>query len=692
MTDFLQMRGNSIYILIREYMKKNISNKKFIIILLFQGLLQKHNITLLNHPYDKFYYENYVLDELEYYIKEIKYNKNIIKDISANILPKFIENDNKRIRKLLRKLLIIKERNEQKEMMHNFHKWLNNIYISNFCDNNKKSRNIETKIKKEDKKDNFLHKSENILKINGYTDKIINNKNRMNKALNLKLTNKKYINKTSSFLSKANKNKKTQTNSLISNRSFSPNNKNIKSQSSSIQINKNKKRKMNSNNNNKSCSISKKNNQIILSETTSRNLKAKTPNKHNDMIKNFMNNLIINKKNKEEKIKLLNNKQEEKINSIYTFSPKIIKNKNNEKYLKNMIDKLIINNVKENCKNNISNEDYINKSNNYENQLDVVMEEGRKNINFINRLDEYEKRRINNLEKIKTDILIDEYLNNDMNKYNSINDKYNINDDHLLSVSNSYFINKKNLINKLIKNIDEEKGITFEPKLNKEYNDKIKNNFNNLKEVLLNKRKEKIYDYLSSKDKECTFQPRINFSDNTSIINNRTNIGDRLLAYQDKYNQKLIELKNKRPKYSFKPKLSKNSYNILKKKRIINNLKEQINVNISAKSNKNNFEEEKYSLKINEEKNKLENKEANFTPIFEYSMKENNNNNNNNNNLSEFNFDKSSECSDIEFKNILNRNFISSLVHRRNNSNNKKVQNIYKNKNLMDFDYYDNLI
>ena len=107
MSNLLQRRGNSIYILIREYMKENISNNQFIYYLLFQGLLQKHNITLLNHPYDKFYYESHVLNELEYYLKEIKYNKNILKEISGSILPKFIEDDNKRLINLLR--MIIKD-------------------------------------------------------------------------------------------------------------------------------------------------------------------------------------------------------------------------------------------------------------------------------------------------------------------------------------------------------------------------------------------------------------------------------------------------------------------------------------------------------------------------------------------------------------------------------------------------------
>ena len=688
MSNLFQKRGNAIYLLIREYMKKNISINNLIIVLLIQGLLQKHNITLLNHPYDKFYYENYVLEELEYYIKEVKYNNNIARDISRSILPKFVEDDDKRLKKLFRKILIIKKRNQQKQLIYNFYKWFRNINISD--DNNKKSRNIGNK---ENKISKNLEKSNSLVVINNYNAKSNNTKNTINKSPNLKLSNnKKSISKTCSFLTKNNKNKTnktSKTNSLISNKT-SPKIINNSKLSSLVHFDANRnqnniqKRKIKLDKNNKSCSISKQN-PISFSETTTKNKKIKTPNKHKDMVQNFMNNLIINKKNKEEKMKKLNDKHEEKINSIYTFTPKLIQNNKNEKYLKNMVDKLVINNnIRECSKNNISNDD---NKNNSENRLNIVIEENRKNkdINFISRLSEYEKRRINNLEKIKNDILIEEYLNSDMSKFNYFNDKYNISDDHLLNVSNSYYHNKKKLIDKLIKDIDEEKGITFEPKLNKEYNNKIKSNFTNLKEVLMNKKNEKKYDYLSYKDKECTFQPRINYLDEMNLSNNRSNVGERLLAYQDKYNQKLIELKNKSPRYSFKPKISKNTYIILKKKRFINSLKGGIKANFSATNNNRKFEEEKYSLKIKEKKKLLENKGGNFTPIFDYSKKENFNNIN----LNEFNHDEHSDYSDLENKINFYRNIKNSL---RDNNNENKASNNIKNNNLMNFDYYDNLI
>ena len=711
MSNLLQRRGNSIYILFREYMKKNISINELIIYLLFQGLLQKHNITLLNHPYDKLYYENYVIDELEYYLKEVKYNKNLTKEISASILPNFIEEDNKRLKKILRKLLIIKKRQEQKLKMHNFYRWMININKKISKKNNNKliSKEKTIKLKKEEKKElndkENISKSIRLLNIEKYNDKKIASKNRINKALNLKLTK----HKNRSLLKPDKTNKKSKTISLISS-TTSPNIIN-NSQISTNHINKSQsnknrnkiKSKIKNEYINKSCSssIPKKSQKMTLSQETTRKEKFKTPKENQKMIKHFMNNLIVNEKVKEEKMKNLNIKNEEKIDSIYTFTPKLLENKNNEKYLKNMIDKLYFENFKDNRNNNTMNNDDIcdNDFDSNENNLNIVLEENRNNkdTNFISRLDEYEKRRINNLEKIKNDIIEDHCINNNTNKYNSFNDKYNITDDHLLKVSNSYFVKKQNLINKLIKDIDKEKGITFEPKLNNDYNNKIKNKFNNLKEALSIKKNEKIFNYLTNRDKECTFQPRINDINinSSNLINNRSDVGERLLAYQDKYNQNLIKIKNKYPKYSFKPKISKNTYNILnKRRRIIKNMKEKIAFNnISARDNKQKFEEEKYSFKIKEKKYKLENKE-NFTPIFEFNKKEKEQDDIID--FNDFNFDKNSENSELEEKiNLSNRYIKSCMINNKykyNNNNSNKIKTNNNNKNLMTFDYYENLL
>ena len=135
-----------------------------------------------------------------------------------------------------------------------------------------------------------------------------------------------------------------------------------------------------------------KNKKRVLSDLMPQQKENKTPNKRKNqsMITDFMNNLIINEKNKEEKMKKLSIKHEEKINSVYTFSPQLCQNKNNEKYLKNMVNKLYEDNIKDNNKINMS-DSY----DNNESKLDIVIEENRdnKDINFFSRLDEYEKRR-----------------------------------------------------------------------------------------------------------------------------------------------------------------------------------------------------------------------------------------------------------------------------------------------------------
>ena len=314
-------------------------------------------------------------------------------------------------------------------MMINFNRWFMNI--KNFIDDIKKKRNKEKKAKNElDKKENNC-KNNNLIQNNKDNYK---NKHSMNNALNLKLLNKNNKNRTSSYSYKNNKCQKSKNNSAFTNKT-SPDVKFNDSQISSMHINQYKnvnykneiKRKINDKNINKSCSLTREKKIIIL---TSKNKTSKTPNKNQNMVKEFMNNLIINQKNKEEKIRNLSVEHEKKINSIYTFTPKIIGNKKNEKYLKNMINKFLINNPNENIKsNNIYNNSILGSSNiNNSNQLDVVMEENRQNkdINFISRLNEYEKIKINNLERIKNDILISEYISKNTNNHNNNNEKFTI--------------------------------------------------------------------------------------------------------------------------------------------------------------------------------------------------------------------------------------------------------------------------
>ena len=616
--------------------------------------MKEHNITLLNHPYDKIYNENYVLDELEYYIKEIKYNKYLIKDLSKGILPKYIDNDNKRLKKIFRRILIIKKRFEQKRLLIYINKWLFNI------NNSFKDRNESNSTKNNNKK------------------KIENTRNNKNNELNLKLNIKKNFHNSYSISYNNNERKKNKNNSIISNKTpsksfnFSKFSSNHINKTTIDKKNKNMKGKIrNKNTIHKSYSMPK-NKAIVLSKLIPKQKKNKTPNKNKNqsLIIDFMNNLIVNEKNKSEKMKKLNIKNEEKIKSIYTFSPQLCKNKKNEKYLQNMVKKLYEDNNKK--------YENINMNDNYENKLDIVMEENRdnQNINFLSRLNEYEKRRLNNLEKIKNNILVNEYKNKNMNRFDNNNERYNIDDDHLLNSSYSYFYNKKNRIEQILKNINEEKGITFSPKLNNDYNNKIKNNFKNLKEDIINKRNEKIYDYLTDRYKECTFHPRINNVYNIDIMNNGISVGERLLSYQDKYNENLIKLKSNYPRYSFKPKISSNTKEILNKKKL-NNLKE---FNIIIKSKRPKFEEKKDSLKINQNNKRLENYKINYTPSFEF-MKQDKSNHIE---FDDFKLDKMIEYND----NSTNSN------NDINNNENERGKNFDKNrnKNLMSFEYYDKLI
>ena len=179
-------------------MKKNLSIYLIIIYLLFQNLLKEYNITLLNHIYDKIYDEKYVLDELEYYIKEIKYNENLLKDISKGILPKYIDNDNKRLKKILRKILVIKKRYIQKKLLIYVNKWLFNI-------------------------NNSLKDGKELICVNEKNKKIIDNtRNNKPKVINSKFNIKQNFHNSYSISYKNNEKNKNKKNSMIVSNKTSP--------------------------------------------------------------------------------------------------------------------------------------------------------------------------------------------------------------------------------------------------------------------------------------------------------------------------------------------------------------------------------------------------------------------------------------------------------------------------------------
>ena len=430
-----------------------------------------------------------------------------------------------------------------------------------------------------------------------------------------------------------------------------------------------------------------------------RNNRAKNKSKSNNKKKNnkfneFLNNLRKDEKNRKEKIKLLNEQKEEKINSIYTFSPSLIENKNNEKYFNNLIDKLFLNNILTNINNKISNNNNNKEDiNNKGQQLDIVLEENRKNSNydFISRLNEYEKKRIENLEKIKNDMYY-----NENNFENNI--KFNIEESNLLNSTNNFFIKKRRNIEKLIKEIDNEHGVTFIPKVNKEYNERIKRNKNLLNNnEYLNKMNRGIFEYLSNKDKECTFQPKINNDYNN---NNNLEVCERLYNYQYKYKENLNLIKNKYSNFTFKPKISENTNIILNKKNFIKNLKEYIRIdecdNNLLSNNKENddFNEKEGKLKENnknkEKYEELDNREKYKNKFGSYNSDKNINNNirENDNNINE-NCIYNNINSDNNNNNYFNSNdFKVFLINKEIN----KEADTRNNKKLMDFEYYNNIL
>ena len=691
---------------------------------------------------------------MEYYIKEVRFNNHLKNEISNSLLFQYIKNDDIYLEKLLRRLLIIKKRNQQKSLLVFFHKWFINSY--DIFKNNEKPKKIN-EIKSQ--RNNCLIKknkndSKNLIvnNIKVYKDKISKNKKLLNSILNKGSNNNKIgKKKANSYIIKNNSHIFYFPKNKIKNKI--DNNNNSKNEKTSIIFNKstpnfyhsniifyskkNKKispikRNISNDNKKKSCLtykekiINKKNNLLKDKniEPSRNNIAVKknksTNNKkiNNKLISDFFKNLYNNEKSREEKMFKLNKRKEDNINSIYTFTPKLIPNKNNQKYLNNLIDKLFVNNIIDNINNKIINNNQTNNNinkfndlNNKADQLDIVLEENRKNnynLNFISRLNEYEKRKKINLEKIKNDVYLNEKKKNlDENYYNN-NEKYNIEDYHLLNSTYSYFSNKKRNIEKIKKDIFDEQGITFKPKLNNKFNEKIINNYNYLNnEAYLNKKNEKIFDYLSYKDKECTFQPKINYIDLSHNNSNDMNVSQRLFGYQNKYREKLDLMRSKYCNFTFKPKISKNTDVILNKKKLIQNLKEQIKCNIpynnrdlifnqnelcaneekkieSNEMSQNNNEiisdiNENNELNINKNDNPINNsfsnKVNNNLIYIEDNIQEKENNNEfNNNNDNYNNYIK-------DFKQFLNRNDRSRDKDKINN-----------NKKIMNFNYYNNFL
>ena len=420
-------------------------------------------------------------------------------------------------------------------------------------------------------------------------------------------------------------------------------------------------------------------------EDTILKIKKKRPLMNNSERQELFNKLYNDSKKRKEKYKKLSMEKEAKFNAEYTFTPKIVPNKLNDMYLRNMADsKFSINTNSTTFYNNGGNTSMLTTTNNYSllNRVDtnknynlpIVLEENKSEIpvDFITRLGEYEKIKKNNLEKIKNEVDMDTKgnFNKNRNKYYSRKAPYN-------NIENSqyYFQKKQKNLDKIVQNMFEEQGITFHPKTNKSYNDRIKNDIIERNKEFMKDKQEKLLKYYNVKEKECTFKPKINNLSTISILSNSkalqqsnlsykteqnsSDVSKRLFDYQNKYKEKLEDIRSKyKENYSFKPEISKNTDIILNNRKrmmeqikenemnIINNIQEQE----EGDSNNNNDTNENGNENYNENDNDDDGDNDNDN---------NNDNENQNENNSDNNY--SNENKNVIVNNFMKNNFNNDI-------------------------------
>ena len=672
------------------------------------------------------YNEELAINEIEKFLSSCKYKNTGFREISSQLYDKFIDNDDKHLIKLIKKLLIIYKRFHSKLLQTMIHKWqinvlkinygiynsnnnifnLNdydneleepqlenkpNLYLNNMKNNyknknnkicakkNSKSKSKNKSDKNEGKSKNFISNS-NIKKINKLSplntknrDMInLNNKNKNYEDLFIELNHKKEkLNKKQDIYKDKEKNEIKNSNNKTFEEKNPNNNIEVEEHNNSldnliIDNNKNKQKDKIMNDNNMNENIYNDlnyndyssnfdynyNSEINKSKSVDRNnfitipskpwvysyyrkgnnnddfmikAKKKRPRMNNTERQELFNNLYNDSKKRYEKYKKLSMEKEAKFNTIYTFTPKIITNKINEKYLKNMADSKFNYNATNtsafyNNGNNTSlitatNNNYsllnnvrIDPNKNYKNDLGIVEEEnkGESSLDFMTRLAEYEKIKKVKLEKIKNEVYLNTIGNKNINK--SKKSFIKIPNNHLLNNSENYFENRQKNIEKITQNMYEEQGITFHPKTNKSFNDKIKNNIIERNKEFIKDKQEKLEKYSQIKEKECTFKPKINTLSTMAILNNSkaglqqnssfkteqnsADVSKRLFDYQNKYKEKLEEKKSKYKKsYSFKPEISKNTDMILNnKKKMMEQIKENENNIINNMQEGNNYE------------------------------------------------------------------------------------------------------
>ena len=336
--------------------------------------------------------------------------------------------------------------------------------------------------------------------------------------------------------------------------------------------------------------------------------------------KNFFEHLYQDSFNRKEKLKNLSLQKEEKFNTIYTFSPHLIKNK-----------KFII------------------------------------NENFFDRINDFNKNKYENIKRIKTE------LNEKRTNENKFNFNQNYKNIKSKNDSNNFIQNKKIHIDYLLKNIYNEKGITFKPKLNENINNKIvKENVLKRNENFLNNKEKKINDLKNQKDINCTFNPKINKNKNKIYNNfyvnnekqnflnyNKTrSVSERLYNYKNYYKKNLDNIKkNHKENYSFKP--------------ILNN-----NIKIN---NKNNVIID--TSKFNKNLNSFNSDIVNFNLQNSFSDRKNESNNNS--------YEKKHAKLSTNLTSTTNNNLESKTKSYNNNFNNNFNNN--NNKIIKNLDYYEEI-
>ena len=388
-------------------------------------------------------------------------------------------------------------------------------------------------------------------------------------------------------------------------------------------------------------------------------IQPKISQKEQDLVFNALYNDSIVRK---EKLRNLSKERENQLNSIYTFCPIQIPNKFNERYNRKLIKSYSRLNI-----NNVTNNDNLN----YYYQ----------NNNFYNRLDMYNRKKKENLEKIKNDIyeIIPHPKNIKMNSK-----------DFQLPYNSQKFIDFKNQkIERLREELLHESGITFKPKLNENVNAYITNTFYQRNEAFQKSREIKLNNVYE--DNECTFSPKINYE--SSLIQFNSNVGNRLYNYQKFYKKNLDYIREKNEKfYPFKPKISKNTYSILEnRKKNIRYIKEhpyfQENFDTIIHESKDYSESiRKINLLTEKQKGKSESKQkVNQKKIIQSCDNENKLNNN----------------IEFEINERKKRNFNENNLGYKYFSNGNKIEekerpttNCSSNnsKSIVNLNYYENLI